>query len=100
MARFFPAPHVPVVVLSATRGFPPRLRQRWTTLQAGVVAAARAGRGRHIVVADAGHAIYHDRPDLAAEVVLEVVEEARRARSDPGNPASAVGTDEGPALSQ
>ncbi len=71
--------------LGATRGFPPRLRHRWTTLQAGVVAAAHA-RGRQIVVTDAGHAIHHDRPDLVAAVILEVVEEARRARSDPGNP--------------
>jgi pimeloyl-ACP methyl ester carboxylesterase len=74
-------PDVPVVVLSATRGFPPRLRRRWTTLQAGVAAAARAGRGRHIVVADAGHAIHHDRPDLVAAAVLAVVQEARRGGS-------------------
>jgi pimeloyl-ACP methyl ester carboxylesterase len=79
-------PDVPVVVLSAARGFPPRLRQRWTLLQAGVAATARTGRGRHIVVADAGHAIHHDRPDLVATVVLEVVEEARKARTDPRIP--------------
>jgi pimeloyl-ACP methyl ester carboxylesterase len=93
-------PDVPVVVLSATRGVPPRLRQRWTQLQAGVAAAARTGRGRHVVVADAGHAIHHDRPDLVAAAVLEVVEEARPARSDPGNPDLSGGTGEGPALSQ
>lgn len=93
-------PDVPVVVLSATRGLPPRLRQRWTLLQAGVAAAARTGRGRHIVVADAGHAIHHDRPDLVAAAVLEVVQETRRAHSGPGIPTSAVGTDQGPARSR
>jgi pimeloyl-ACP methyl ester carboxylesterase len=83
-------PDVPLVVLSATRGVPP-LRRRWTLLQAGVAAAAPTGRGKHIVVADAGHAIHHDRPDLVAAVVLEVVEEARQTRSDRGNPTSALG---------
>ena len=68
-------PDVPVVVLSATRGFPPRFREGWTALQAGTTAATR---GRHIVVADAGHVIHHDWPELVAEAVLEVVEEARR----------------------
>jgi pimeloyl-ACP methyl ester carboxylesterase len=95
----FSPPDVPLVVLSATRGVPP-LRRRWTLLQAGVAAAAPTGRGKHIVVADARHAIHHDRPDLVAAAVLEVVEEARRARSDPGNPTPALGTDERPALSQ
>jgi pimeloyl-ACP methyl ester carboxylesterase len=83
-------PDVPLVVLSATRGVPP-LRRRWTLLQAGVAAGAPTGRGKHIVVADAGHAIHHDRPDLVAAVVLEVVEEARQTRSDRGNPTSALG---------
>jgi pimeloyl-ACP methyl ester carboxylesterase len=77
-------PGVPLVVLSATRGLPPRLRRHWTTLQAGVAAAA--GQGRHIVVADASHAIHHDRPDLVAAIVLDVVEQARRARGDPEAP--------------
>jgi pimeloyl-ACP methyl ester carboxylesterase len=71
-------PDVPLVVLSATRGAPRRVRQHWTMLQAGVAAAARAGRGRHVVVTDSDHTIHHDRPDLVASAVLEVVEDARR----------------------
>jgi pimeloyl-ACP methyl ester carboxylesterase len=76
-------PDVPVVVLSATRGFPAGLRRHWTGLQAGVAAAARPGRGRHLVVADAGHAIHHERSGLVADVIVEVVEQARRARPAP-----------------
>jgi len=80
---------VPLVVLSATRGSPPRLREHWTKLQAEIVAAAGADRGRHLVVAEAGHTIHHDRPDLVAEVILEVVDEIRRGRgpSELGNPS-------------
>jgi hypothetical protein len=36
-----PFPDVPVVVLSAARGFPRRFRARWTRLQAALAAAAR-----------------------------------------------------------
>jgi len=74
-------PDVPLVVLSATRGAPRRMRRHWTTLQAGIAAAAPNGRGRHLVVADSDHSIHHDRPDLVAAAVLEVVEDARRTRA-------------------
>jgi pimeloyl-ACP methyl ester carboxylesterase len=81
------ASDIPLVVLSATRGSPPRLRQHWTRLQAGIVAAAGPGRARHLVVEDAGHTIHHDRPDLVAGVILEVVDQVRRAPG-PGGPGS------------
>jgi pimeloyl-ACP methyl ester carboxylesterase len=68
---------VPLVVLSATGGAPRRIRRHWTALQAGVAAQSR--RGRHVVVQDAGHLIHHHRPELVASMVVEVVEQARRA---------------------
>lgn len=82
------ASDIPLVVLSATRGSPPRLRQHWTKLQAGIVTAAGSGRARHLVVEDAGHTIHHDWPDLVAGVILEVVDEVRRGRGadGPGSP--------------
>lgn len=69
-------PDVPVVVLSATRGSPRGVREHWTQLQAGVAAAA--GRGRHIVVAGAGHAVHVDRPQAVTDAILAVVEDIRR----------------------
>jgi pimeloyl-ACP methyl ester carboxylesterase len=75
-------PDVPLVVLSATGGAPRGVRRHWTTLQAGVAAAAPGGRGRHLVVADSQHNIHHDRPDLVASVVLEAVEAARGVGRD------------------
>ncbi len=51
-------------------------------LQAGVAAAALGGRARHLVVADSHHNIHHDRPDLVASLVLEVVEDHRRLARD------------------
>ncbi|MGE5291340.1 MAG: alpha/beta fold hydrolase [Micromonosporaceae bacterium] len=44
LAASHPFPDIPVTVLSATRGFPPRLRTHWTALQADLAAAPR---GRH-----------------------------------------------------
>jgi pimeloyl-ACP methyl ester carboxylesterase len=64
-------PEVPVVVLSAARGFPRALRTRWTRLQAGVARAAV--RGKHLVVAGAGHDIPRDEPNAVAEAILAVV---------------------------
>jgi len=57
-----PFPDVPVVVLSAARGFPRRFRAHWTSLQAGLAAAAP--QGRHVVVNGTGHNIPRDRPDV------------------------------------
>ncbi len=81
------SPDVPLVVLSATRGSPRRLRQYWTKLQADMVATTHRGKSRHIVVADTRHTIHHDRPDLVAEVILDLVDEVRRTHGDPENPS-------------
>ena len=70
-----PFPDVPVVVLSAARGFPRRFRAHWTRLQAGLAAAAR--QGRHVVVDGTGHNIPRDRPDVVAGTILAVAAQAR-----------------------
>ena len=61
-------PDVPVVVLSAARGFPRRFRAHWTGLQAQLAASAR--RGRHVVVEGTGHDIPGRRPDVVADAIL------------------------------
>ena len=70
-----PFPDVPVVVLSAARGFPRRFRAHWTRLQAAVAAAAP--HGRHVVVDGTGHNVPRDRPDIVADTVLAVAAQAR-----------------------
>lgn len=70
-----PFPDVPVVVLSAARGFPRRFRAHWTRLQAG--RAAAAARGHHVVVDGTGHNIPRDRPDVVADTILAVAATAR-----------------------
>ncbi|MCW2891966.1 MAG: alpha/beta hydrolase [Actinomycetia bacterium] len=70
-----PFPDVPVVVLSAARGFPRRFRAHWTRLQAGLAAAAP--QGRHVVVDGTGHNIPRDRPDVVAGTILAVAAQAR-----------------------
>jgi pimeloyl-ACP methyl ester carboxylesterase len=70
-----PFPDVPVVVLSAARGFPRRFRAHWTGLQAGLAAAAP--RGRHIVVHGTGHQIHRGRPDVVAGAIRQVAAETR-----------------------
>jgi pimeloyl-ACP methyl ester carboxylesterase len=70
-----PFPDVPVVVLSAARGFPRRFRRNWTRLQAGLAAAAP--RGRHVVVDGTGHNIPRDRPDVVADTILAVAAQVR-----------------------
>jgi pimeloyl-ACP methyl ester carboxylesterase len=70
-----PFPDVPVVVLSAARGFPRRFRARWTRWQAGLAAAAP--QGRHVVVDGTGHNIPGDRPDVVAGTILAVADQAR-----------------------
>ena len=67
--------NVPVVVLSASRGFPPRFRAQWTALQAGL--AATAPQGHHVVVEDTGHSIPTDQPGIVADAILLVVALAR-----------------------
>jgi pimeloyl-ACP methyl ester carboxylesterase len=70
-----PFPDVPVVVLSAARGFPRRFRAHWTRLQAALAAAAP--QGRHVVVDGTGHNIPRDRPDDVADTILAVAAQAR-----------------------
>jgi pimeloyl-ACP methyl ester carboxylesterase len=70
-----PFPDVPVVVLSAARGFPRRFRAGWTRLQAGLAAAAP--QGRHVVVSGTGHDIPRDRPDVVAGTILAVAAQVR-----------------------
>jgi pimeloyl-ACP methyl ester carboxylesterase len=70
-----PFPDVPVVVLSAARGFPRRFRAHWTRLQAALAAAAP--RGRHVVVDGTGHNIPRDRPDAVADTILAVAAQAQ-----------------------
>jgi len=70
-----PFPDVPVVVLSAARGFPRRFRACWTRLQAGLAAAAP--QGRHAVVSGTGHNIPRDRPDVVAGTILAVAAQVR-----------------------
>jgi pimeloyl-ACP methyl ester carboxylesterase len=70
-----PFPDVPVVVLSAARGFPRRFRAHWTRLQAGLATAAP--QGRHVVVDGTGHNIPRDRPDVVAGTILAVAAQAR-----------------------
>lgn len=70
-----PFPDVPVVVLSAARGYPRRFRASWTRLQAGLAAAAPGGR--HVVVDGTGHNIPWDRPDIVADTILAVAAQAR-----------------------
>jgi pimeloyl-ACP methyl ester carboxylesterase len=70
-----PFPDVPVVVLSAARGFPRRFRAHWTRLQAGL--AALAPQGRHVVVDGTGHNIPRDRPGIVADTILAVAAQVR-----------------------
>ena len=81
-----PFPDVPVVVLSAARGFPRRFRAHWTRLQAGRAAAAQ--QGRHVVVDGTGHNIPRDRPDVVADTILAVAAHARAAGSGQGTSSS------------
>jgi pimeloyl-ACP methyl ester carboxylesterase len=70
-----PFPDVPVVVLSAARGFPRRFRANWTRLQAGLAAAAP--QGSHVVVNGTGHDIPRNRPDAVAETILAIATQVR-----------------------
>ena len=72
-----PFPDVPVVVLSAARGFPRRFRANWTRLQTELAAAAP--QGRHVIVDGTGHNIPGNRPDVVAAAILEVAVQAQVA---------------------
>ncbi len=70
-----PFPDVPVVVLSAARGFPRQFRAHWTRLQAGLAAAAP--QGRHVIVDGTGHDIPKHRPDVVASTILAIAAQAQ-----------------------
>jgi pimeloyl-ACP methyl ester carboxylesterase len=80
-----PFPDVPVAVLSATWGFPRRFRAHWTGLQAGL--AASAPQGRYIVVGGSGHHIHQERPDAAADAILQVIAATRASPAHGDTPA-------------
>ena len=74
-----PFPDIPVVVLSAARGFPRRFRAHWTGLQKDL--AASAPRGRHLVIDGSGHGIHQDRPGAVADAILQVIVEIRASQA-------------------
>lgn len=81
-----PAPRVPTVVLStnALSEFPPGwdrddMRQHWI---AGQRALARDTGGKHIVVADAGHYLQLERPELVVDAVIEVLQKVQTSGRD------------------
>lgn len=74
-ATSHPFPDIPVVILSASQGFPRWVREHWTVLQANL--AAMAFQGTHIVVADVDHAIPQKRPDRVVDAIFEVVASQR-----------------------
>jgi pimeloyl-ACP methyl ester carboxylesterase len=70
-AASHPFPAIPVVILSASQGFPHQVREHWTALQANL--AAMASQGKHIVVADADHALPQKQPDRVVDAISEVI---------------------------
>ncbi len=78
-----PFPDVPVVVLSAGRGFPRRFRARWTGLQKDLAAAAP--RGRHLMIDGSGHRIHQDRPGAVADAILQVIADIRASQARTGD---------------
>lgn len=77
-----PVPPVPTVVLSTNdlSEFPPgwdtdTMRQHWI---AGQRALAQETAAKHVVVADAGHYLQLERPELVIASVLEVLHQVRR----------------------
>lgn len=77
-----PVPPVPTVVLStnALSEFPPgwdtdTMRQHWI---AGQRALAQETAAKHVIVADAGHYLQLERPELVIASVLEVLHQVRR----------------------
>jgi pimeloyl-ACP methyl ester carboxylesterase len=84
VARSLPSvPAVPTVVLStnALSEFPPGwesdyMRQHWIN---GQRLLARDTGARHVVVADAGHYLQLERPELVIAAVQEVLQQVRRS---------------------
>ncbi|HEX6555879.1 MAG TPA: alpha/beta hydrolase [Ktedonobacteraceae bacterium] len=70
-AASHPFPDIPVIILSASQGFPRRVREHWTALQANL--AALASQGKHLVVANVDHAIPQKRPDAVVDAICEIL---------------------------
>jgi pimeloyl-ACP methyl ester carboxylesterase len=68
-------PDVPIVVLSATKGLPKNMRERWTKRQASLTETVA---GQHLVAEDTGHAIHQERPEQVTTTVIDVVERIRQ----------------------
>jgi pimeloyl-ACP methyl ester carboxylesterase len=65
-------PDVPLVVLSATTGLPPRMRARVSAIHAQITASTR--RGYQTIVDDAGHYIHHDQPETVITAIRAVID--------------------------
>jgi hypothetical protein len=76
-----PFPDVPVIVISATRGFPRSMRAHWTKLQASL--AGSAAQGRHITADGSGHAVHQQQPQLVAKTILKATAAAEHAGPGP-----------------
>jgi pimeloyl-ACP methyl ester carboxylesterase len=74
-----PLPDVPIVVLSATTGTAPDIRERYTGVHADLVASV--AQGTHIVLPETGHAINEERPEAIAEAIDQVLDQIEAARS-------------------
>ena len=92
-AASHPFPDIPVVLLSASQGFPRQVRAHWTALQANLVARARIGK--HLIVANADHAIPQKRPDLVVDTIIEMV--ASQSLNLPGTSFETASGNTGPA---
>jgi pimeloyl-ACP methyl ester carboxylesterase len=84
-----PLPDVPIVVLSATTGTSPDIRERYTGVHADLVASV--ARGTHIVLPETGHAINEERPEAIAEAIDQVLDEIEGSRSVGGQVAGGSG---------
>lgn len=61
--------HVPIIVLTAGKAYPPRVLDVWAGFHREIAAMSACGTAR--VVDDSGHMMIFDRPDAIAAAVLE-----------------------------
>jgi pimeloyl-ACP methyl ester carboxylesterase len=69
-------PDIPLVVFSASTGLPPERRELFTRCHAEL--AASVPGAKHVVVADAGHAIQQDCPTVVAGAINQMLADVRR----------------------
>jgi pimeloyl-ACP methyl ester carboxylesterase len=67
-------PRIPVTILSASKGMPVEFRQKLTSVHAQLAATPS---GRHIVLADTGHAINEERPESVAHAITSMIASIR-----------------------